>query len=107
MVGRLVLEVAGKKGDLSQKDVAALDFVFDLTTQWSVQHSELRDQVVWVYGNNFPTEPGRLACIIDSGSSKRFSSAVVQNITLLRCSAQSFSGSLGITIRDLATGASS
>jgi len=30
MAGRLVFEVAGKKGDLSQKDATALDFVFDL-----------------------------------------------------------------------------
>ena len=107
MNGRLVFEVAGKKGDLSSADAAALDFVFDLTTQWSVQRSELRDQDIWVYGSNFPMEPGRLACIIDSGSSQRFSCAVVQNVTLLRCSTQSFSGSVGITVRDLTTGASS
>lgn len=72
-----------------------------------MRHIELRGQDVLVYGSNFPTEPGRLACIIDSGSSQRFSSAVAQNATLLRCSAQSFSGSLGVTVRDLATGASS
>lgn len=67
---------------------------------------ELRGLELYVYGNSFPTEPGRLACLIEA-SGQRLSQATIINSNELHCSIQSFTGSATVRIRDLTTGVSS